>query len=178
MASRIIAPRAVAADEPGVSGLTIIIDADYGWVHYIGTRTQLEAEGILPGEPCWPDGFARSDGEANGIHFTLKRERPEGAKGPRRDFIDSDNWRLTMSRVNAPSVQDCQLRMKVKEIRRLVYEQTREGEAARRKLWARYGEAERDVAFQAFKSLIPGLVPPPRKPRGAKRSPNSEARHG
>jgi hypothetical protein len=158
-------PDAASARPLDFGGLTIIMDPAHGWAHYIGTRMQLEAEGIIPGEPCWPDGFTRADKEANGIHFTLKRERPEGAKGPLRDFIDCDNWCLTMRRVDAEPWDARQIRLKAKELQDMVYRQTRAWSDECDRRHKLYYTAQEDEKFQAFKALIPGLIPPP-KPRG------------
>lgn len=145
--------------------LTIEMNPEWRRVHYIGTRMQLEAEGIIPGKPCWPDGFTRADGEANGIHFTLRRVRPEGVKGPRRAFLDCDNWKLTMYPADR-EFDDRALEFKAKELRDMAYARTPQGRAENDAKWKRYYAACDDKQFQAFKALIPGLIPPPRKPRG------------
>ncbi|MGQ7939155.1 hypothetical protein [Paraburkholderia sp. D1E] len=145
--------------------LTIIIrPSGIAMAKYIGTRLQLETEGVIPAGTTWPNGFDSVSWKANGLEFHLVRVRPDGAKGPRRAFLDCDNWCLRVERLdwNWP---DEAIKVQAIKLNRLLYAQTAEGRAAFHQNFAAYWAAKRDEKFQTFKALIPGLVPPPRKRR-------------
>ncbi|MCA8080864.1 hypothetical protein [Burkholderia cepacia] len=155
---------------------------------YKGTRMQLEAEGIIPAGTKWPEGFANLYWEAGGIRFWLRRNRPEGAKGPRRAFLNSDYWSL-QTNVPGLSWQDETIQRKTKELAALIRAQTLEGQKERLGQLNRYKFACNDAKFQAFKALLPALVPAQRNPRDrtsknltveriAKDGGNTEVRHG
>ncbi|MGF6974919.1 hypothetical protein QFZ94_003369 [Paraburkholderia sp. JPY465] len=149
-----------------IGELTIIMQAgSLPHCNYIGTRMQLEAEGILPADTRWPDGFAYGNKwEANGLCFSLCRQRPEGAKGPRRAFLDCDNWCLRIEPADGWS-HDYVLEAKAKEMKALLYRRTPEWSKEQSERCKRYYAAEKDEKFQAFKALIPGLIPAPGKRR-------------
>jgi hypothetical protein len=171
-------PEKLGTRSPDLGEMTIIMDPAYGWATYIGTREQLEAEYVIPPGSKWPDGFTRADWVANGIHFTIERRRPDGVKGPRRDFINCDNWHLRMSKVD-DYYPDRQIMLQAKELRRMIYLESSEGRAAFMRMIDLSLAADKDENFQAFKALIPGLIPPPRKPRGRNLPVQTqEARHG
>jgi hypothetical protein len=130
---------------------------------YIGTRMQLEAEGIIPHGTIWPDGFRKIQWAASNLLFELGRQRPKNTKGPRRDFIDCDNWQLRVKRPdwNWP---DEHLRLTLKKAERLRYQRSEEGRAESNRLCALYCAAQSDEKFQMFKALIPALTTPRRKP--------------
>ncbi|WDD94662.1 hypothetical protein Bsp3421_004796 [Burkholderia sp. FERM BP-3421] len=153
-----------------IGELTIILrPMDMSMSQYIGTRMQLEAEGVIPAGTKWPDGYRDLIWVADGLRFHLRRERPEGAKGSRRDFIDCDNWVLRMQRPGSNWPDDC-LKLQAEKLRQMLYAQSDEGRAAWNRRYKLYFAAGDDEKFQAFKALIPSLIPPPRKPRG--RRPN------
>lgn len=172
------APTVLGTVSPDLGELTIIIrPSNLALCWYIGTRMQLEAEGVIPPGTKWPDGFNDVKWEAGGVRFWLHRQRPEGAKGPRRAFLDCDNWMLRMD--PARSSLDEHITNKAKELALAVYRASPEGRAAWCKSWEMYRDAQGDEKFQSFKALVPGLIPPPRKPRSSKRSVQSqEVRHG
>ncbi|PRX32232.1 hypothetical protein B0G75_104253 [Paraburkholderia sp. BL18I3N2] len=166
---------AVDCRSPGLGELTILLrPSDIAMAVYVGTRAQLEGEGVIPPGTEWPTGFASVCWQANGIDFCLKRERPEGAKGRQREFVECDNWwlRVTNPRLNWP---DESIRLQYMKLGRLLYQRTQEGIAALNRQHEMYWSARRDEKYQAFKALIPGLVPPPRKRRN--RRTQSEVGH-
>lgn len=65
------------------------------------------------------------------------------------------------------------LERKTEELRAEYYRHTTEVSREWSANWSRYWKAHEDKAFQAFKSLIPGLVPPKRG-----RKPKSQATQG
>jgi len=141
--------------------LTIIIRP---YCEYCGNRAQIEAEGVIPDGTEWPDGFCDSYWwDANGVQYWLRRKRPEGVKGPRRNFLACDNWRLRIS--PGGLWQDDRINQKAKELEQLLYRQSAAGRAEWARNWDLYSAAIDDKKFQAFKSLIPALIPPPRKRR-------------
>ncbi|WP_123863476.1 hypothetical protein [Burkholderia plantarii] len=141
---------------------------DMSCCDYVGTRAQLEAEGLIPMGTVWPDGFrAGPRWEANGLQFKLNRRRPEGVKGPRREFIDCDNWCLRIEVLGSNAFTDAVAR-KTRELHELLNCSKPESAEVRKARHVRcelYGAAVRDEQFQAFKRLVPCLVPPPRKRR-------------
>lgn len=159
--------------------LTIIISPGaWAYCEYIGTRTQLEAEGVIPAGTEWPDGFFDIRWKASDLDFWLRRQRPEGVKGPRRAFLDCDNWCLRM-RKSDWNAFDGDIERKAKDLRRMIYDQSPEGRAAFMTMIDLSLDADDDEKFQAFKALIPGLIPPPRKRRGPKLAFQSqEENHG
>lgn len=163
---------------PDLGELTIIIrPSDLALCWYVGTRMQLEAEGVIPAGTEWPDGFCDVRWEANGLRFWLHRQRPKGVKGPRRAFLDCDNWCLRMNKPG--SNVDNPIERKAKDLALEIYRQSPEGRVAWSKRWKLYWAAHEDEKFQAFKALIPGLIAPSRKRRVPKSTAQSqEVRHG
>ncbi|MDR5660983.1 hypothetical protein [Burkholderia cenocepacia] len=150
-----------------VGELTILLDPRLGGASYFGTRAQIEAEGMVPATIEWPKGFDVVRWAAGDNEFWLRRDRPEGAKGPRRDFLSCDNWRLGILRRNW-SPFDHQIMRKTEELRKMLHRDSRAGRAAFSKFWAALQVATEDQKFQAFKALVPGLVPEPRTRRGGR----------
>ncbi|WLE58360.1 hypothetical protein GIY62_14620 [Burkholderia plantarii] len=161
-----------------IGELRIVIEPRWGIANYIGTRMQLEVEGIVPSSFEWPDGFRRYDWEADGLNFTLVRERPAGAKGARRMFFDCDNWRLSMQQQGSYGDvhQQRQIRLRERELGAIKHRATPAGEREWRAMLRAVDRAHDDKAFQAFKALMPCLTPPPGKRRG--RPPRGEVNHG
>lgn len=148
--------------------LRIEMDAFFKRVVYRGTRDALLAEGLVPrghdwtrrlGEPAtWCD---------EKFLFNLVRERPPGAKGPRRAFQDVDWWRLSICLRDSPvDYASVAVDRKKAEIAALEFWQSSEGA----RLTDRFGVALRDRAFQEFRAKIPALKAIGRQrcaPRGA-----------
>ncbi|HEX7644829.1 MAG TPA: hypothetical protein VF450_14805 [Noviherbaspirillum sp.] len=159
-----IAPAQVSV--PGE--LTIVMWPRSHFTQYIGTRMQLESEGLIPKDTRWPDGYADIQWQAGGLDFDLRRQRPGGAKGTRRAFIDCDNWCLRIMPSGPEDAIDILVDRKAQELRELRYRQTPKGRAESNKAWGRYRAAQDDEAFQAFKLRVPALVSPPPKRRRVK----------
>lgn len=143
--------------------LTIKLDSKWSTAEYIGTRTQLEAEGVIPPQTKWPDGFNSVFWTVAGVRFWLRRERPEGARGPRKAFLDCDNWCLRMDPENIDCANQA-IKLKAKELAELTYRQSAKGRAEWDRSWKLFWKAQEDDKFQAFKNLL-GLNPPPRRGR-------------
>ena len=132
---------------------------------YQGTRAALEAEGVIPAGTKWPEGFDDLRWEDGRLRYCLHRQRPEGAKGPRKQFLGVDWWILrfdTLKNETIESIKTRTVKRKTKELADFVYSLSAKGEAESRKQWKRYLEAERDERFQEFKALIPGIIRPKR----------------
>ncbi|VWD17337.1 hypothetical protein [Burkholderia contaminans] len=147
--------------------LTIVIEPHFGWASYIGTRMQLEAEGLIPEGTQWPGGFRWLHWKSNGLRFCLRRKRPEGAKGSRREFFNCDNWCLRTEREDC-SNGEIQIRLKFNELRKMLYRESDEGRRDSAEQLKAFFQTSKDKEFQAFKTLIPGLVPSQRR-SGARR---------
>lgn len=152
----------------------VVIVNPYNFVfsEFVGSRAMLESEGILPDRIKWPEGYDDLHWQEGQFDYVLRRQRPEGDKGPRRDFANCDWWRLRWKLTNAPSPEECNIMRKTKALNDEIYLQSAQGRAEWNKNWNRYREAIKDEKFQAFKALIPGLVRPKRgrRPKIAEQS--------
>lgn len=146
--------------------LTIVLDERMHIAEYIGSRRAIEAEGLIPPDAKWPARLDAFSYQAHGCYFSLRRERPKGAKGPRRDFYEVDNWRL---RINPQGVDwiSMEIERKAKDLADTIRRNTQEWRNESNLLWKRLCASREDSKFQAFKALIPGLVEPPRVRRVA-----------
>lgn len=161
-----------------IGELRIELDPSAGWAFFIGTRMQLEAEGVIPSDFDWPDGFRQYNWEADGLHFTLFRQRPPGAKGARRMFFDCDNWKLRMHRGGIHGYEPYnqrEIRLRERELRAMRHRASPEGARELEARWSAVCRARADRDFSAFKALIPCLMPEPGKRRG--RPPRKEVPH-
>ena len=163
-----------ASDPPAVRDLRIAIYRD-AWARYEGTAAQLIAEGLIPDGFEWPQADADVEWVASGFKYWLRRTRPEGHKGPKRSWLGLDNWFVRISVVGRDYHWTTRrsLERKAQALAAEFHHHTPVGAMEWSAKWNRYMEAERDQAFQAFKTLVPGLVPPKRG-----RKPKSEATQG
>lgn len=141
----------------------LVVSIDIGWCAYFGTRAELEAEGLVPAGMKWPVGFSQRYWDAGPFGFALFRRRPEGAKGPRRQFLETDWWQLSWGCRGPGARSDVAIRHKSDELAKFIRLNSPEGQAELNRRCADYFAARKDTQFQAFKALIPGLVPPPRR---------------
>lgn len=139
----------------------------YSYTEYVGTRAALESEGILPEGIEWPTGYDDLRWQDGQFNFWLRRQRPAGAKGPRKQFIDCDWWCLRWSLINRPLPSEQAIQTKAKELADAIYAHSDKGRAA----WSRYWEALDDKRFQDFKATIPGLCPVKRGRRASSNTP-------
>ncbi|HTH76509.1 MAG TPA: hypothetical protein VL635_19110 [Trinickia sp.] len=147
--------------------LTVIMRPyDMAHCQYFGTRAILEAEGVIPADIKWPTGFDSVYWEAGSFTFHLRRERPDGAKGPRNHFCDCDYWALRWERTQKRSWAVIAIEKRQREIADILRRNSPAGRDAEMEHLNRLFASREDEKFQAFKARIPGLIPPPRKPRG------------
>jgi hypothetical protein len=145
------------------------------WAQFTGSAAQLQAEGLIPHGFEWPRATADKRWEANGFTYSLQRRRPEGHKGPMRSWLEVDNWCV---RVEVPG-HDYHWRVrrdlerKAEELRAEYCRHTAAGAREWNAAWRRYWQTVEDKRFQAFKALVPGLVPPKRgrKPKAETTAP-------
>ncbi|MBB2999679.1 hypothetical protein FHX57_002010 [Paraburkholderia tropica] len=149
-----------------VGELTVRFDDTWGYVTYFGTRMQIEAEGIRPPGDKWPEGFGRCSWTSGGNYFALRRSRPEGAKGPRRQFIDCDFWDLRIEPEGDVDYADVIIRRKEKELRAIKMHRSAAGREASNKRAVQFFAARRDSAFQQFMASIPAISEVKRPQRG------------
>ncbi|MCX7147534.1 MAG: hypothetical protein NT042_15380 [Sulfuritalea sp.] len=149
----------LATADAATQELIVAIHADFGFSEYYGTRAQLEEADILPDGIEWPKGYADIRWQSEGFDYWIRRERPPGAKGPRKQFIDCDWWMLRWELTNQPSHSERYIKRKAKELSDAIYRESAKGRAEWDANWERYLEAKYDKRFQAFKVLTPGLVP-------------------
>lgn len=158
------------ADQPAERELTIKVWRDE-FAHFEGTAAQLIAEGLIPDGFEWPHAAAEKFWEANGFKYWVKRKRPAGHKGLKRTWLQVDNWFIRVKVVGRDHEWSTRraLQRKAEELRAEFHRLTPAGSREWHASWARYWAAQDDKAFQAFKALVPGLVPPKRgrKPKSA-----------
>ena len=127
------------------------------FIKYLGTRAALEAEGLIPSETVWPNGFDSLAWTSGGHKFWLRRERPLGVKGPRRNFLEVNWWQLHITPIAAKSRQLFVIERKDRDLREAIYLASAEGRAERSARYERHCIANRDAAFKSFMASIPGI---------------------
>ena len=140
----------------------IVRPHDLDYADYKGSRAQLEAEGVIPVGLKWPERNRFAIWEAGALKFTLNRIRPEGLKGPMKLWIAGDWWHLSMEPKNAPSHAERSIARKARALRDEIYLHTPSTQRARLATLKKFWAAKDDAPFQAFRALIPALVPPKR----------------
>lgn len=138
----------------------LIVIIDYkGWdiTEYHGTKTMLEGEGIIPEGFEWPEGYNRVCWEDDQFNYWLRRHRPEGAKGSRKQFANVDWFQLRWDLIDANQLRR-RIARKEKELKDLVYLHSSKGSAENQSCRERYWKAQDDKQFQAFKAKIPCLA--------------------
>lgn len=134
-----------------------------GLAEYRGTRAAIEAEGLIPGTTRWPNGFDSLHWEDGEYSYWLRRQRPEGVKGPRNKLLDMDYWAFRFTPLRGKCFADLNLERKARELAELIQKRSRSGQAEIQAAFDRWLEAERDVRFQAIKNRIPGVTRQKRK---------------
>lgn len=142
------------------------------FAEFRGTRDSLVAEGLIPPGTDWPQAYENLRWQAGQFKYWLRRERPPGAKGPRRAFASVDWFCLHQQVAHGPSDAQRAIDRKAREIMDMVRLNSDQGQAEWSAKWNRYLESTKDAAFQAFKATIPGLV---RRKRGRPRKVSAEA---
>lgn len=132
--------------------IVVVCVPDIAIAEYQGTRAALEAEGVIPAGTDWPEAFSDLHWDDGKFHYWLRRERPEGQKGPRRQFIDVDWWMFRCEPLYGRSIEARAIDRKTKELAEYIHRNTAEGKAARSKQWDRYWESQKDRPFHAFKA--------------------------
>ena len=150
-----------------LSGDLIVVISDSGFSEYHGTRAHLEAEGVIPKETEWPVCYGDLRWQSGRFDYWLRRQRPAGAKGPRKQFIDCDWWCLRWELSNQPYCQK-EIQRKAKELADITYRFSAKGEAENNVRWNLYWKARSDKRFQAFLATIPGFVLPKRGRKAGK----------
>lgn len=138
---------------------TVVLDPDrhWGFAEFIGSRAMLEAEGFAPPDGEWPEAYVDVRWQAGAFDFWLRRQRPEGAKGPRRAFAEVDWFCLRWELTNRPSWEQLAIERKRRELAETTYRHSAKGQAERNAQWSRYWASTKDKPFQAFKAAC-GIV--------------------
>ncbi|NVD74523.1 hypothetical protein HUX88_28980 [Duganella sp. BJB1802] len=144
-----------------------------GIAEYQGTRTMLEAEGIIPANTKWPEGYDDLWWDDGKYRYWMVRQRPDGAKGPRKLFVSIDWWCLRQQLIDGNHVT-FELERKKRELAEYAYRNSAKGQYEWQRSFDSYAEACADEKFQAFKALIPGLI----KPKRARRPKNVNQTQG
>lgn len=152
----------------------LVVPVHPGGQHWelLGTRTQLDAEGVIPAAIAWPaTGTEAVQWTASPPQFRLQRTRPEAGKGARRNWADCDWWHLTCGPISALDWRHQRVADARRELAQARHDLTPAGQQAVLLQFQRSCAAQHDRAFQAFKALVPGLMPAQRRGRagGAER---------
>lgn len=142
--------------------LIVEIRDGHTFTEFHGTSAMLESEELIPKDFDWPQGYDDLHWQSGQFDYWLRRERPPGAKGPRKQFIDCDWFFLRQDLTDKPSFEQQSINRKMKELQNAIYHSSPEYKAERDAMWEHYWEAVHDKAFQAFKATIPGLIRPKR----------------
>lgn len=154
------------AQYPAASGLDLsaeIVVCTFSHIaEYQGSRAALEAEGVIPADIEWPEGFKDLHWNDDQFRYWLCRKRPNRIKGPRQQFLDIDWWMFRRDPLNAKPIDVRIVEKKAKELADAIYAQSAKGKAEFDKRWKACWKAKNDDKFQAFKALIPGIYRPKR----------------
>lgn len=136
----------------------VIVYTPYSSIsEYQGTRAALEAEGIIPAGTDWPEGFNDLRWEDSRFYYLLRRERPEGAKGPRKQFLTVDWWGVRFDPRNSESGEARNIKLQAEKLARLTYLASDKGRREWHANCDRYCEAQTDKLFQSFRAAC-GIV--------------------
>lgn len=127
------------------------------FAEFLGTRSMLEAEGVIPKGTDWPQAYDDLRWQAGKFDFWLRRERQPGAKGPRRDFAAVDWFCLRIELTHQPSHAEREIAKKAQELKDTIYRRSPKGEAEWSAQWDRHRKATKDTKFQTFKAAC-GIV--------------------
>lgn len=127
---------------------------ELGYFEVLGTMEQLTGEALVAREFEWPIGFNHRLWNDEKFEWRLRRQRPKGARGPRRFYAEFDYWCLR-STVRGLSMNLVHAQWMHREAERIaaIGQWTREDEAQIHAV----ARAHRDTAFLQFKRLVPAL---------------------
>lgn len=145
--------------------LIVSIPLGCSFAEYQGTRATLEAEGVIPAGTKWPDAFNDLVWEDGTFEYWLRRKRPEGIKGPRKNFLSVDWWMFRCDPIQRKSHETVAIEKKSKELADEIHRHSPKGKEEWNKQWFASLEAQRDDRFQDFIALIPGATKPKRSRR-------------
>lgn len=149
--------------------LIIYINHDIDILEYRGTRAMLEDEGLIPADFEWPNAYDDLLWDSGKFRYWLRRCRPDGAKGTRKAFVDCDWWNLRCDLIGGPDLHQKRIATMAQDLAAEIYRRSDKGRDEWNRMYNRSWGAKTDEKFQAFKALIPGLVPPKRG-RASKKS--------
>lgn len=144
-------------------GLRIVITPLKNRARWVGTRTQLEAEGFVPADQEWPQGAKPTRWELGSVSFYIHRvkKQPIEATGDNELFqITTHYWSV--------NYQQRDIATKAKELATALRRGGPEWHAA----WKLHHQARIDESFQAFKRDLLGQK---RRGRPAKASQGAAA---
>lgn len=133
--------------------LTIEITPD-SYVFWRGTAAQLMDELLIPFGLEWPVGTDEVTWDDNfGIHYTLKRCRPEGMKGPMKAWTSGDWWWCCAKPIDFERRQARKVERMREELAAEIRRQRTFDEDLERAV-----RIKADPAFKAFKQRL-GMLP-------------------
>lgn len=133
---------------------TVVIEQRWGFAEFIGSRAMLESEGLLPPEGEWPTAYAEIRWQSGRFNFFLSRQRPSGAKGPRKAFAEVDWFRVRWGLTHRPPKEQVDIERKLRELAEITYFHSAKGHAEFSDRFNRYLASTQDKHFQAFKARL------------------------
>lgn len=122
---------------------------DFAFSEIHGTRSHLEAEGLIPKGTQWPAGYDDLRWTSGQFEFWLRRQRPVGAKGPRKLYIDVDYWFLRWELKDGAD-REREIAIKAARLRKQLFDLSPQGQRARAVLFSASWKAHSDAGFQRF----------------------------
>lgn len=137
-------------------GLKIRWDRACGIAFYVGTRAQLEDEGVVPKGVLWPQrGDTPVRWMRGGLNCELFRVRPAGHRGA---WATLDHWRVHVV-CSAERIARLRVGVAAQNLIDEIHHGSAAGQRESAERWSKLFRARDDVAFSEFMSHLPGLVP-------------------
>lgn len=136
------------------------------WVEFIGTKKQLEAEGVANLDGRWPTGYGAYSWEEGGLHFAIRPEFKSNLRKLYGDVPEQAVYRLRvrLESLSAEGLTRARLLEKLDEMEEI----KRIGSTEHRETVSRCAAAQSDKWFQARLSDLVACALPRRggRPRG------------
>ena len=159
------APTSAPAELSNEISISIKTFGACGGAEFIGSRAQIEAEGLVPPSIAWPaSGFKQVTWDDGFVMYQLCRRRPCGAKGPRRDFESVDHWSLRTVLLYAHWATR-EIAIKEAELQAVAHRYSPQGRAEISADVRAWSAAADDGRFPSFRAKMHGVTQPVRASR-------------
>lgn len=131
----------------------------FGMTRYLGTRAQLEADGLLPVGTVWPVKDKSTQWSDGRFDWRLFRTRRQNQRGPKSVWVDGDWWCLASTLKGSSNGWVGRAVVLQRQLDVALRNSTDAGQALARKELRRLWASQADQAYQAFRASIPALAP-------------------